>query len=99
MLTKLEVKWHTVKKKVAVKGDPEKKIDASVPVRALKLSVSGDPRYNCEQEVRAFRDRLRMSSVLGPRLEDIVIVSQGFGQLGDRDVVSYEIDIIFKAES
>jgi len=98
VLTKLEVKWNSIKKKVAVKGDPQKKIDTNVPVRTLKMTVSGDPQYNCEQEVRAFRDRLRLSSALGPKLEDIAIVSQGFGKLAERDVVSYEIDCIFKPE-
>jgi hypothetical protein len=99
VLTKLEVKWNSIKKKVAVKGDPQKKVDTSVPVRTLKMTVSGDPQLNCEQEVRAFRDRLRLSSMLGPIIEDIVIVSQGYGKLDGRDVVSYEIDCIFKPES
>ncbi len=96
VLTGLEVKRSSVKRKVAVKNDPGKKVDSNVPVRTLKMRVSGNPQYNCDQEVKAFRDRLRASKTLGPKLEDIVIASQGHDTLEGKDVVSYDIDCIFK---
>jgi Tfp pilus assembly protein PilN len=96
VLTALEVKQHSIKRKVAVKGDSEKKVDTSIPVRTLKMRVSGNPSYNCDLEVRAFRDTLRASKVLGPALEDIVIASQGHDTLDGRDVVSYDIECVFK---
>jgi Tfp pilus assembly protein PilN len=96
VLTDLEAKHRLMKRKVAVKGDAEKKVDASIPVRTLKMRVSGNPSYNCDLEVRAFRDRLRASKVLGLALEDIVIASQGHDTLDGHDVVCYDIECIFK---
>jgi hypothetical protein len=60
------------------------------------MSVSGNPNYNCDLEVKAFRDRLRASSTLGPKLEDVVIASQGHEVLDGRDVITYDIDCVFK---
>jgi Tfp pilus assembly protein PilN len=95
-LTGLEVKQHSAKRKAAVKGDSDKKVDVSIPVRTLKMSVSGNPNYDCDREVRKFRNSLRVSDVIGPKLEDIVIVSQGHDVLAGRDVVAYDIDCVFK---
>jgi len=97
VLTTLEVKQSSIKRKVPVKNDPTKKVDATVTVRTLKVRVSGSPSYNCDLEVRAFRDRLRASQFLGPKLEDIVIASQGHDTLDGHDVVCYDIDCIFKS--
>jgi len=95
VLTSLEVKQRSVKRKVPQKDDPKKMINISVPVRTLHISVCGSPQINCDEAVRDFGDRLRSSALLGPKLEDIR-VSQGFDTLQNQDVVSYEIDCIFK---
>ena len=79
------------------KDDPQKMVDISVPVRTLQMSVSGRPGDNCDEAVRNFKDHLRSSALIGPKLEDIR-VSQEFGTLEGRDVISYEIDCIFKPE-
>ena len=60
------------------------------------MRVSAPPSYNSELEVRAFRDKLRASTVLGPKLDDIVIASQGHDTLDGGDVVCFDIDCIFK---
>jgi hypothetical protein len=60
------------------------------------MKVSGDPGYNCDLEVKAFRDRLKASKDLGSKLEDVVIASQGHDTLNGRDMVTYDIDCIFK---
>jgi Tfp pilus assembly protein PilN len=96
MLTGLEVKQHSVRKKVPKKDNPQEMIDQNVPVRTLRMSVSGSPQYNCDKAVRDFRDSLLSSAFLGPRLENIG-VSQESGTLEGRDVASYEIDCVFKA--
>lgn len=98
ILTKLEVKDTSVKKKVPIDGDSKKMVEKNVAVKALKMSVSGRSNSNCDRDVKTFRDRLRFSDTLGPKLQDVVIVSQGFGTLDDDDVVSYEIECIFKPE-
>ena len=96
MLTGLEVKQHSVRKKVPKKDNPQEMIDQNVPVRILRMSVSGSPQYNCDKAIRDFRDSLLSSAFLGPRLENIG-VSQESGTLEGRDVASYEIDCVFKA--
>ena len=95
VLTRLEVKQSSVRKKVPQKNDPKKMVDISVPVRMLKMSVSGNPRFNCDKAIRDFKDSLRFSDSLGPKLENIE-VSQKPETLENQNVVSYEIDCIFK---
>jgi Tfp pilus assembly protein PilN len=97
VLTGLEVKQHSIKRKVPAKDDPKKKIDINVPVRSLQMTLSGSPQSNCDKAVRDFRDYLLSSTLLTDKLEDIR-VSQGFGTLDGQDAVSYEIDCIFKPE-
>jgi Tfp pilus assembly protein PilN len=95
VLTSLEVEHNSVKKKVPKKDDPQKTVDIDVLVRTLRLTVSGRSAGNCDEAVRDFRDRLRSSAFLGPKLENIG-VSQKSETLEGRDVVSYEISCIFK---
>lgn len=97
VLTDLEVKQGSVKRKVPKKDDPKKMIEISVPVRTLQINVCGSPQSNCDKAVRDFRERLRSSAFLGPKLENIR-VSQRFGTLQSRDVVFYQIDCVFKPE-
>ena len=95
VLTGLEVKQSSVKRKVPKKNDPKKMINISVPVRTLQINVCGSPQSDCDKAVRDFRERLRSSTLLGPKLENIR-VSQRLGTLESRDVVSYQIECIFK---
>ena len=95
VLTKLEVKQRSIKREVPRKDDPKKTIIISVPVRTLQISVYGSPHSDSDKAVRDFGDRLRSSDLLGPKLEDIR-VSQGFEILENQNVVSYEIDCVFK---
>lgn len=97
VLTKLEVKQRSVRKKVPHKDNPEKIIDVTVPVNELQMTVRANPGTNCDVAVRDFRDRLRLSSVLNPKIEDIR-VSQGFDNLDGQKVVSYQIDCILKTQ-
>lgn len=95
VLTELGVEYDSVKRQVPKKDDPQKMIEIDVPVRILRLSVSGSPQSNCDEAVKAFQNRIRSSAILGPRLENIG-VSQKFETLKDRDVVSYQINCVFK---
>ncbi len=96
VLTDLEVRQHFIKRKVPQKDNPEKTININIPVRTLRMSVSGKPQHNCDKAVRDFQDRLRSSDSLGPRLENIT-VSQQSDTLEGREIISYEIDCVFKA--
>jgi len=95
MLTRLEVREDSVRKKVPKKDNPQEMIEANVPVRILRMSVSGRPKYDCNKDVRDFQERLNSSAFLGPKLENIV-VSRESETLEGRDVASYEIDCVFK---
>jgi len=95
MLTDLEVKQHTVRKKVPKKDDPKATIEKNVAVRTLRISVSGSTQDNCDKAVRDFRDSLRSSALLGPQL-DTIGVSQESETLEGKNVASYDIDCVFK---
>ena len=95
MLTALELKTRSVKKKVPQKGDSKQMVDVAVPSRTLKMNVSGNSRDNHDKAVRDFADHLRFSNLLGPRLEEIRVSQEG-GKLRGEDVVSYGIDCLFK---
>lgn len=102
VMNSLEVRQNLVTRKSVVKaglGKDSKQADTSVVVRTLKLRVSGNPSYDCDREIRMFRERLRDSNVLGPRLEDVVIASQGRDTMDGHEVVAYDIDCIFKPGS
>ena len=95
VLTKLDVKQSAIKRKVPQKDDPTKIIMTSVPVRTLQMTVAARPQSKSDRAIRNFSERLRSSSLLGPRLENIRI-SQSESTLGGLSVVSYQIDCIFK---
>jgi Tfp pilus assembly protein PilN len=95
ILKSLDVKQQSKRIKVPQKGDPAKMIDASIPVRSLQMMVAGLPESNCDEAIRNYSEQLRSSSVLGPKLENIR-VSQGVAKLEDKEVVTYQIDCIFK---
>ncbi len=95
MLTELEVRQDSVRKKVPRKDNPQEMVDVSVPINIMRMSVSGGPQYDCNKEVRDFQEHLQSSAFLGPKLENIV-VSRESETLKGRNVASYEIDCVFK---
>jgi len=97
VLTKLDVKQQMLNKKVAQKENAKKRPEAAVPVTVLQIGISGSPGQNCDKAVKDFQESLRFSPLLGPRIEDIR-VSQQADTLRGRNVISYEIDCIFKPQ-
>lgn len=97
VLTNLEVKRSFVKKNVPKKDDPKTMVSVTVPVNRLQLSISGRAQADNDKAVKGFMDNLRISALLAPKLEDI-LVSQKAGSFEGQEVVSYEIDCIFKPE-
>lgn len=97
VLTKLETRQRSVSKKVRQKDDPNKMGEVIVPANTLQMSVNGRPQANNDKVVKDFKDRLRLSSLLATKLEDIVI-SQKVDTFEGQEVVSYDIDCIFKPE-
>jgi Tfp pilus assembly protein PilN len=95
VVNSLDVKRSIVKRK-ATTDATGKKINPGASVRTLRIKVSGNPSSSCDLEVRAFRDHLKASADLGSKLEDVVVASQGHEVIDGRDVVTYDIDCIFK---
>jgi Tfp pilus assembly protein PilN len=95
MLTELEVREDSVRRKVPKKDNPQEIVDDNVPVKVLRMTISGGRQYDCNDEVKDFQDRLQSSAFLGPQLENIV-VSRESETLKGRDVASYEIECVFK---
>jgi Tfp pilus assembly protein PilN len=95
VLNSLSVEHNTVKKKAPKKDNPNKMVDVDVLVRTLRLSVIGGDQTSSDEAVRDFRDRLRSSEFLGPRLENIGVSQKSETQNG-REVVSYEISCVLK---
>lgn len=95
MLTSLEVKRSSVRKKVPNKDNPQEMVEKNIPVRVLRLTVSGGSQYNSDKAVSDFRGSLLSSAFLGPKLENVVFSRESETRKG-RDITSYEIDCIFK---
>jgi Tfp pilus assembly protein PilN len=95
MLTELEVRQESVRKKVPKPDNPEEMVEKSIPIKVLLMTVSGDPKSNCGKAVIDFQDSLRSSAFLGPKLESIGY-SQESEKLKGQDVASYKIKCVFK---
>jgi Tfp pilus assembly protein PilN len=95
VLTGLEVRKDTVRKKVPKAGNPDVMVEKNIPKKILLMNVSGNPKHNCGKAVMDFQDSLRSSDFLGPRLESIGF-SQESETLKGQDVASYEIKCVFK---
>lgn len=95
ILTKLEARRDTVRIKVPAPDDPTRKIETSVPVRALKISVCGKDKESSAEAVRRVQDNLRSAPAIGPLL-DTVTVSQDATTLDGQEAVLYEFNCVFK---
>jgi len=111
ILTGLEVKRRFIRRKIPQtcgelaesKDDSKKQVEGprsagthiNVPVSTLTLTVVAVPQSDCDQAVRDFRQRLLNSDLLGPKLENIN-VSQDSDTFDGQNVVSYQIDCLFK---
>jgi len=96
ILTGLEVRQDSVRKKVPKPDNPQEMIEKSIPRKVLLMNVSGNLKtHNCGKAVMDFQDSLRSSDFLGPMLESIRY-SQESETLKGQDVASYEITCVFK---
>ena len=95
ILTRLEARRDTVRIKVPAQDDPTRKIEASVPVRALKICVCGKDKESSSEAVRRFQENLRSAPAIGPML-DTITVSQDTTTLDGQEAVLYELNCMFK---
>ena len=96
VLTRLEASQSTVQRKVPAKDDPTRKVDVSMPVRTLKLSVCGKQAGTALGAVQTLQESLRSSPVIGPML-DTITVSQNVTTLDSQEAVMYELECVLKA--
>jgi Tfp pilus assembly protein PilN len=95
VLTELEVKRSSQKRKVPKKTDPEKTVSIDIPVRTLRMSVSGNAKSSCDQDIKEFREKLYASQTLGSMLDNIM-VSRKMNVFENENEISFEIDCVFK---
>ncbi|MHC4119392.1 MAG: PilN domain-containing protein [Planctomycetota bacterium] len=95
MLTSLEIEHESVRKKVPKKDDPKKKVEVSVPVRILRVGVSGGRQSKPDKAVKEFMDRLWVCDTLRSKLQKIWH-SQEHVETDGRQLISYEISCLFK---
>jgi len=98
VMNKLAAETRRSRERVVKDSDPNRPVTVNVTRRTLVLDISGITTGSYNSVVRDYGERLRKSSVLGPKLENIV-VSEKAGQLGDDKTVSYTMNLIFKAGS
>ena len=98
VVNKLAAETRRSRERVVKDSDPNRPVTVNVTRRTLVLDISGITTGSYNSVVRDYGERLRKSSVLGPKLENIV-VSEKAGQLGDDKTVSYTMNLIFKAGS
>jgi hypothetical protein len=96
VLTRLEARQEMTRYKVPAKDDPTKKVDISVPVRALRICVCGRDKESSSEAVRKFQDSLRSSAAIGPLL-DTITVSRDSTTLDGQEAVLYELNCLFKS--
>lgn len=88
----------SVRQQVESEKDPKQTVNVTVTKRKLVLDISGSELRDYGREVENYSKRLKSSSVLGPKLEDIE-VSQKPGGTGDENTVSYTMNLMFKSGS
>jgi hypothetical protein len=95
VLTQLDTRQETHRRKVPAKDDPARRIDVSFPVRTLRIRVCGREKEVSYDAVKDLQERLRSSGHIGPRL-DAITVSQEAGRLDGAEAVLYELQCTFK---
>jgi Tfp pilus assembly protein PilN len=97
VLERMAVESKATRVKVTDVENPKKKKDRIVMKRTLLLTLGGAAGEVSNREVQAFRDKLKVSKVLGPKVEDIP-VSQHVEMVDDREVITYEMKCILKSQ-
>jgi hypothetical protein len=94
-LTRLEARLDTIRRKVPAKEDPAKKVEVSMPARAMRISVGGQHTGVSYEAVRNLQENLQSAPAIGPRL-DAITVSQSAGTLDGQQAVQYELNCAFR---
>ena len=94
VMSGLKAESTTVQQQAAGENDPNPTANVTVS-RKLVLDIGGSGQLDYGSLVKNYANSLKLSPVLGPKLEDIV-VSQNRGRSGDINIVSYTMNLKFK---
>lgn len=98
VMSELSAESKSIRKTVPKDNDPNRPVKVTYSQRTLALDITGNLPGNYDQIVKDYRNRLKSSDMLAPKLKDI-IVSQKPGGSGDDKTVSYTMDFIFESGS
>ncbi len=98
VMSKLSAQSRLGKRRVPRRYEPGKTIDVPFSKRTLVLDISGDLPGKYETIVRDYRNRLKSSPLLGPKLQDITASKKPLGT-GDDKTISWTMNLIFESES
>jgi hypothetical protein len=98
VMSKLSAEVRRSRERVFRNNDPNRPVNVTLTKRTLVLDISGRAGGSYDAVVRDYGERLKKSSALGPKLENIV-VSQKAGQFGNEKTVTYTMNLMFKAGS
>jgi hypothetical protein len=87
-------KVKKAKETEAGKDNKGETVEVSVPIRILHLSLTSFQQSNFDQVVRKYRDSLLADPAVGPKLDEIR-VSQEFDKVENKEIISYEMYLVF----
>ena len=97
VLKAVDVKKDNKKIKMVSRDAKDTTTEVAVPIRILHLSLTSNQQSNFDQVVKNYRDGLLADPVVGPKLEDVK-VAQEYDRVGDKNVISYEVYLVFKPQ-
>jgi hypothetical protein len=98
-LHKLDVSLVQLSKQVPDKADPKRLVNVPYASRTLRISLHEFSKSDNGEGVHAFIRKMRTSSVLADKVDDIRIAAQEREKVQGVEVTRYDIDCVFKPQS
>jgi hypothetical protein len=98
VISGLKAESTPLRQTVESEKDPGQTVNVTIIKRTLVLDISGSGNLDYGSMVQSYKKSLNLSTVLGPKLENIV-VSQNRGRSVDDNTVSYTMNLMFKSGS
>ena len=95
-VNKLDVAVRNVRRLVSQKGNPDKKVNISVPARTLALSLLSDVDDNGDAAIQQFQKKLLGTEPFKKHVREIVIALREPDNVNDSEVIRYELNCILK---
>ena len=97
-IQQLELKRSATRKKAADKNNPEKIVTRTQIQRVLEITLYGPPVARTDLAVEQYLDRLGISPVVAPMIEDIHIASRTEEDVDDRPAAVYRVECLCKSQ-